>query len=213
MLGSPPKGGQAHRSTSAYGPGFFSQGARLNHAYCGYLRFLPSWLCFALAGCGGGSSQLARAAPYHRRLRRQLRLSTSFVDDRDVSRPLASGTSGSMTIPVASSATSASLKFSATLPSGVVAVAVEHDLAAFEVQSIGGGTITLYGVIALTVSAPVTLSATPAFSFTLSKTPPANMYIAYLRCQQRGSRMERAAQRHRERQYRRVRWRRRSCRR
>jgi len=34
-------------------------------------------------------------------------------------------------------------------------------------------------VVALTVPVEVTLTQTPAFSFTLSKTPPANMYIAY----------------------------------
>jgi len=130
----------------------------------------------ALAGCGGGGSSSSGSKPTS--VTNSASLSTT--SSTTVTFPAIGGvSSGSITIPAASAATSASLKFSASLPGGVSSVAASTISPRSHVQTIGGGAITLYGVIALTVSTQVTIGQTPAFSFTLPSAPPANMYIAY----------------------------------
>ncbi|HEY1729054.1 MAG TPA: hypothetical protein VGG22_11820 [Candidatus Baltobacteraceae bacterium] len=85
--------------------------------------------------------------------------------------------SSSITIPAASGATTLNATLDTKIPAGVAAPSALT--LKRSTQSIGGSDLTVYAVVALTVSGAVTLSESPSFSFTLSKVPSGTPYIAF----------------------------------
>ncbi|MGA7570547.1 MAG: hypothetical protein WCA80_07055 [Candidatus Aquilonibacter sp.] len=128
-----------------------------------------------LAACGGGSggptpvtlatypSAISTSAPFSTS-------TTTLVKFAEISN----GASGTITLPAANAAATANLSFQAALPTGVATPAAVKGRAV-----IGGTNLTTLAVITLSVSSPVTIASTPAFSFTLSGPVSGNAYIAY----------------------------------
>ncbi|HUA08920.1 MAG TPA: hypothetical protein VMA98_06565 [Candidatus Acidoferrales bacterium] len=89
---------------------------------------------------------------------------------------LSNGTRGSITLPEANAAATATLGFDAAIPSGVAT----PSLTAPKLRAtIGGSNLQVLGVVSLTVSSTISVATTPAFSFTLSSAPTGDAYVAY----------------------------------
>lgn len=86
---------------------------------------------------------------------------------------IASGASGTITLPAANASTTAKLTFQSSLPTGVATPSLRAR------ASIGGSNLQTLAVITLSVNATIAVSSTPAFSFTLSSAPTGDAYVAY----------------------------------
>lgn len=147
------------------------RGARLFYGLIG-LAFIVT-----LAACGGGGS--SPPAPVTQSAPQTTSLSTS--GSATVNFSAISGiNAASITLPASSGSATATLTLSTHVPSGVSSPSSSTISAGrSQVQSIGGGSITVYGVIALSVSSAVTLSTSPSFSFTLPSAVSGTPYVAF----------------------------------
>ena len=128
-----------------------------------------------LAACGGGGggpvpvtlatypSADSTSAPFSAS-------TTTLVKFAEIS----SGASGTITLPAANATPTANLSFQAALPTGVAMPSAVKGR-----EAIGGTSLTTLAVITMSVSSSVTITSTPAFSFTLSGPISGSPYVAY----------------------------------
>lgn len=134
----------------------------------------------ALAACGGGGGGGGGASVPGPQAPQNYSTSTAFstTSSTTIALPkIANGISGSITLPSGSAPSTANLTFGSSLPSGVPqAQSLNFRRSP---QEIGGSNLTLLAAVALTVSSAVTVSSSPAFSFTLASGISGEAYIAY----------------------------------
>jgi len=131
--------------------------------------------CGGGGGGGGGASLPGGGSLGPQSYSTSVPFSTSSTTTATFST-ISSGVSGSIVLPAASGTSTASLVFESSLGSGVPAPASFGRRTA---QSIGGSNLTLLAAIAMTVSAPVTVTSSPGFSFTVPNAIAGDAYVAY----------------------------------
>ncbi|HTX57251.1 MAG TPA: hypothetical protein VMD47_09115 [Candidatus Acidoferrales bacterium] len=92
---------------------------------------------------------------------------------------IASGVSGSVTLPQTSVSTTASLEMQSTLPNGIPQPAARTRSPLPLRPDDIGGTVTALVYVTLSVDPGATISQTPAFSFTFSGTLSGNIYLVF----------------------------------
>jgi hypothetical protein len=131
-------------------------------------------------GGGGGGSFCCPATPTPTPIPLPTSEATSAPISATATTPvqftaISGGTSGSITLPAANAATTASLTFQNAIPSSVAAPSM-RGLKGRAI--IGGSNLQTLAVITLSVTSTIAVTSTPAFSFTLSSAPSGDAYVA-----------------------------------
>jgi hypothetical protein len=86
---------------------------------------------------------------------------------------VSSGASGTVVLPKANAAASASLTFGASVPAGVAAPSTRSRM------TIGGSDLSVLASMTLSVNESIAVLTTPAFTYTLASAPAGNFYVAF----------------------------------
>lgn len=88
---------------------------------------------------------------------------------------ISNGITASLTLPEANATATASLVYSASLPSGATAPQAD----AVRRMDAGASSISVLGVVSLSVPVSISVAQTPAFSFDFGSAPSSSVYIVY----------------------------------